>query len=493
MEPTDLKSFELKYELQCRGVVPKDKVELCRAQLRGLLSKGRKPASSPCTFADDIAELKASLSELLLILEDSEIMLDKLSLRRIYSRFAHVENRLFLLKPDDHDEEKIKIELENEFCMIQGLLFYREHASEDEVKQTTDPITSTPTLSLHSVITSGTSNAGSSPNPGPSFQAGMTHPSPHVQTSVNANSTFQPVTSNSCKSVPVFKWNVKFSGQTQKEGLLSFLEKVEELCIARNISHSELFNSAIDLFTGQALLWFRNIRPKISSWEELVECLRKDFLPVDYEYDIRVEILSRTQGINENVIMYIMSVESLFRRLGKNTSESEITKQIIRNLNPFYSDRISSYEIASLDELKEKCRKIHEVKLRNERYKPPPSRKSGLLEPEMACLSLESSSHNQPSLLSLSSNPLAGRTCWNCDIEGHPYSECLEPRRLFCYGCGRKNTLKSACTECSAKNAIGGVVPRGRMTSTFRPSVGPTPNSQNQNQSVQRSNPNPRR
>lgn len=460
MEPTDLKTFELRYELLCRDVVPKDKVELRRAQLRGVLAKDYKPSKSPFEFAEDIAEIKISITELMTVLEDSDLVLDKLSQRRITSRLAHLENRLFLLKANDADEEKIKAEVESDFCMLQGLLFYKEHSSalDDvmEVQTGGGPATSTPVG--HRPPSSDGSSASLLSCPSPRFSVNS---GPDQQCVQNSNAFVNPM-SNNYKAVPVFKWNVKFSGQTQQEGLLSFLEKVEELCVARNISHQELFNSAIDLFTGQALLWFRNIRPKISSWEELVECLRKDFLPVDYEYDIKMEILNRTQGLDENVIMYIMSVESLFRRLGGHISENEILRQVMRNLNPFFADRISAYEIDTLEDLREKCRKIQEVKLRNEKYKPPPSRKSGLLEPEMACVSLrENNSHDQSSVSSLlPSRP--GLACWNCDSEGHVFSKCRAPRQRFCYGCGKKNVLKPDCPDCGpkSKNPHAGVAPR---------------------------------
>lgn len=42
--------------------------------------------------------------------------------------------------------------------------------------------------------------------------------------------------------------------------------------------------------------------------------------------------------------------------------------------------------------------------------------------------------------------------CWNCDLFGHRYQECLAPRRVFCYGCGRLDTYKPNCQHCMEKN-----------------------------------------
>lgn len=467
MEPIDLKTPELKYELLCRNVVPKDKPDLRRAQLRGvLLKKAKIPVlKSPYEFADDVVEIKNTIADLSSILEDDSLTMSKSLLRRINSRFSHLENRLNLLIAQGEEEGKIKLDLEFDFCMLQGLLCYRENDDDDSDEQEGESVSSLPKnyLVTPSVVQSNDQLCISDTPLNPSTGENQ-HPI-SVATAARPPSGINYIASNDRQtSVPVFKWNVTFSGQIQREGLLSFLEKVEELRIARNISKEELFTSAIDLFSGQALLWFRNIKSHISNWEELVHNLRKDFLPVDYEHDLWLEILNRTQGLYENVIMYITSVESLFRRLEKKYSEDEILRQIIRNLNPFFSDRISAYDITSLDDLKDKCRKIQEIKVRNERYKPPPSRKSGLLEPEMACLSLVNSDSPTVSALSHASSPV--RLCWNCGQKGHIYPNCRAARTVFCFGCGRKDTFKTSCPSCSPKNETTRVAQANNVAGT---------------------------
>lgn len=41
--------------------------------------------------------------------------------------------------------------------------------------------------------------------------------------------------------------------------------------------------------------------------------------------------------------------------------------------------------------------------------------------------------------------------CWNCDIPGHRYQDCLAPRRIFCYGCGAIDTYRPSCLKCVSK------------------------------------------
>ena len=58
------------------------------------------------------------------------------------------------------------------------------------------------------------------------------------------------------------KWNLKFSGEVKKLSDHNFLERVEELRLARNLSTKQIFDSAIDLFEGKALNWFRGNRTR---------------------------------------------------------------------------------------------------------------------------------------------------------------------------------------------------------------------------------------
>jgi hypothetical protein len=100
------------------------------------------------------------------------------------------------------------------------------------------------------------------------------------------------------RSVPVYKWNIKFDG-SQNVSVGSFLERIEELRIARGVSEKELLESAVDLFAGSALIWHRSNRHRITSWEQLKCELRAVFQNPDYDHLLLKEILNRTQGEQE--------------------------------------------------------------------------------------------------------------------------------------------------------------------------------------------------
>ncbi|KAF5283755.1 hypothetical protein FQR65_LT02649 [Abscondita terminalis] len=65
------------------------------------------------------------------------------------------------------------------------------------------------------------------------------------------------------KSIPVYKWDVKFSGRPESS-VSAFLERVDELASARSVSMEQVFTSALDLFEGPALNWYRSVRKSLS-------------------------------------------------------------------------------------------------------------------------------------------------------------------------------------------------------------------------------------
>lgn len=424
MEPNDLKTPEICFELLSRGIEPKANQTLRRAQLRGVLARERTghifPFPSTFTFSNEAKEIEVTLNELLSMSSVEEnIVLSGLELRRLESRLNHVQRRCSLLSPiDDLEKEKLT-HFDSLLLIISGFLI--------ELKD-------------NSLPTPGASSTFHSPTP------------------LNAS---LPLTCN--KPVPIHKWGIKFSGQSSKGSVMSFLEKVNDLCDARHISKEELFTSAIDLFEDTALLWFRNVKREVRTWPELVHCLKRDFLPVDYEDDLWNEIRSRTQGPSENVLIYIISVEAMFSRLSTRPPELEIIRQIRRNLNPYFAEKLVLTESQSLRHLKDVCRSVQELKTRTEKYQPPPVKKLGLLEPDLACLSLSDSpsiTKSGAQVIDSSSNPtLSAIMCWNCHCTGHSHRECVAPKTIFCYKCGTPGNYSSSCASCISKNGLTGIVP----------------------------------
>jgi hypothetical protein len=144
--------------------------------------------------------------------------------------------------------------------------------------------------------------------------------STHANRSQILNSTMINVpnqsflSSRTSKPVPVYKWGLSFNGKTS---LPAFLEKANDLMVARGLTQEELFRSAYDLFEEPALTWYRFVRDGIGDWQSLVKLLKKNFLPPDYDERLLDEIKSRYQSRDESPAIYVALMNNMFTRLSK--------------------------------------------------------------------------------------------------------------------------------------------------------------------------------
>lgn len=257
------------------------------------------------------------------------------------------------------------------------------------------------------------------------------------------------------KTIPVYKWGIKFnSGSGQS--IASFLERVEELRRARGVSYGELYESAVDLFSGPALVWYRSTVHRIKSWPELCKEMKIVFQSPGYALRLQQEIFNRTQGEKESIDMFIAAMEGLYGRLSVNVPEPVRLQQIMDNIHPHLQDRLALFDINSVEDLRVMGRKAEGGRLRaaisrqlqgnmdvlepDLAYERPVQRRSGVSAGRVA------------SLKSTTPGSTTGKTCWNCGLPGHRFSTCREKRKKFCYGCGQENTIKATCPRCQSKN-----------------------------------------
>lgn len=267
--------------------------------------------------------------------------------------------------------------------------------------------------------------------------------------------------------VDVSRWRIQFDGESS---VTNFMERIDELRLSRGVTKDQLLRSAPELFTKNALIWYRT--RNFRSWDDLLDQLKNDFQPYDYEFDLMEEIRHRTQGSKERVITYISAMESLFSKLGNNQL-SEITrvKLIRRNLLPYIQSHLALHCIESISELIRLCKAVEETELRTSKFVPPPTNYRQLLEPELAYRKPDSiftsSKYQHVSLIrseqQVTSSELLQAdnkpkedlpNCWNCGKTGHKFRKCQEPRRKFCYRCGHQNVMANTCPNCLGKNGL---------------------------------------
>lgn len=424
MDVNNLKTNELTYELELRQFANASQlpVDEKRKLLRGCFKQESSHRSfvEPTNikpFASDIKGALETYNDLIAVVNKfTGVGTEK---KKVEDRLTHLSNRInkFLPIDDQQMTEKTALQtkviaLEGEFEMkLDALQFY---------SQNQNVLTSTPTA-------------------------------------LSANVNIPQVPTR--PSVPPYKWNTYFNGSTDRESVMSFLERIEELRISRNVSGDDLFRSACDIFKGPAWTWFSTNRHNFKNWDDVVVKLKSDFLPYFYEQDLLREISNRTMGNSEKVTLYIASMESLYNKLSTVPDEKSRVDQIRRNLLPYYINQLALLDINTISELSNLCKRLEESRSWSDRYKAPPNRRTGLLEPELSSISFSHNNYITDVNAVQSDNILntkIARSCWNCGKVGHGYSTCRFPRKVFCYGCGEKNIIKSKCNSCSKNLNLGG-------------------------------------
>lgn len=292
--------------------------------------------------------------------------------------------------------------------------------------------------------------------------------SSHVHNSTSQSVPFVNSVSPS-KYLSLEKWNLKFTGDIKKLSVHNFLERVNELRLARNITEKQLFDSAIDLFTGKALNWFRANNNRFQDWQGLSHLLRSHFEPPDYRARLFKEILERTQDTSETIIDYLSCMQALFRRYDGLSPDTQLDI-LCRNLSPFYTTQLPV--VNTIEELERECLKLEVKKYRAESYVPPSRKKQQFVEPDFAFVGVQNSQpstsynfideENQVSEISRglqnnSHNSSREITCWNCQKTGHINRNCPNPRKMHCYRCGTPDVITRTCPKCSSS----GNGPRG--------------------------------
>lgn len=443
-EVNRLSSDELKYELSVRGIADVATVETMRKVLRSLLKLEREGTpldypSYPFTFQEDQTALEEKVEEIMSLIHEFDGSVET-TYKKIFSKFAYALDRVNRVKAATDADRKVRSEL---LVAVLNLKSDLEKNVKIHERSIVNQTLSVPDLNM---IDISDSDGGSDDE--------------------MLNSTPVPTTSghpvNKAPTQPIAKWNIKFTGENRSAelSLSAFLERVEETRIARRASHQNFFDSGIDLFVGKALVWYRSVRRNLRDWASLVAALREEFQPLDYNDKLFEEIKRRTQGPNESIGLYLAVVNNLFDRLTVKVPEAARLKIIRNNLAPFYQTQLALTlaDIKSTEELLKVCRKLEARKTVVEGFNHPPSRRSAMLEPDLAYVETTTSTPLQRDLSAAEVNETqTSRTivCFNCSKAGHVAGRCREPQRRYCYTCKKSGFTRRTCPNCSKPQGNG--------------------------------------
>lgn len=277
---------------------------------------------------------------------------------------------------------------------------------------------------------------------------------------------------------------LKFSG---KSCVRSFIQRAEEITISRGFDKNKLLGFAFEIFTDDALHWYRCNKDKFNSWNDVVTLLKRDFSKDDYNYRLLTEIRSRTQGEKENITVYLSIMHGMFARLDTDMSNSEKLEILLHNIRPCYASAIAASPIiSSVEDLGEVCRSYESIQSRMSQFREPPKPNAEMVAPEFAYNKFPSNSQyqkfynkqdNQPTYnkpiyskpmyksnyeqqqsykynvnaVSFQDNKSKKVYCPRCRNDTHSLGQCDKPRYLICFKCGKKGVRFPDCSVCNQK------------------------------------------
>lgn len=293
----------------------------------------------------------------------------------------------------------------------------------------------------------------------------------------NAESTNTNITV-SCKNHVQSK--PKYDG---KSCVRSFIQKIEEFRISKKLDKNDMLDFAYDIFTEDALHWFRHVKQGVSTWDQLLEQLKMAFDINDYDYRLLSEIRQRTQGGTESITIYISIMSGLFNRLSTKLSDQEKFDIISHNVKPIYTEVLAISNVQTLEQLESVCRNYENYKARAATYQEPTKGQLQTLAPDFVYSKPNSKytpstynsfknnnyrnyqqSYKNPSTDSQGSKPVSmiyTKTqqvtaptpfCPRCRVNTHSLRKCTVERFPICFKCGDKGVTFPNCTKCNPKN-----------------------------------------
>lgn len=272
---------------------------------------------------------------------------------------------------------------------------------------------------------------------------------------------------------------LKYAGKTC---VRAFIQRVDEYVIARGVSSDMLVNLAYEIFSDDALHWYRRIKDSVSSWSDIVEALKRDFSVSDYDYRLLDEIRARTQGVTENITVYVSIMEGIFSRLSKALSEDDKLEILLHNIRPFYATSLAaSPAVKSIESLITICRNSEIFKARVSHFHEPLCATASTLAPDLAFKKAQPTAksgyatYNRPAnnvnvgyennyqnnrnfvnsrqypVSAVDSNYQRHAYCPRCRTDKHSLGECRAPHFPICFKCGKGGVRTPDCPDCRSR------------------------------------------
>ncbi|KAI8115856.1 hypothetical protein CVS40_11994 [Lucilia cuprina] len=275
---------------------------------------------------------------------------------------------------------------------------------------------------------------------------------------VNPNMKHTEPPSNDGFKIRIDKFGLEFSGNQGGRDQLSveeFVFRLEHMQRQYQIPWNEILRDFHVLVKGTVRQWYwaQLQTTVISDWGTLRLALINRYKTVRSNWELMQELVERKQMPGESTDDYFHSLNLLRAKLEMPISEGEMIRIAKRNLKESLARMVYSMAVNSMEHLRMKCldakRTFPRRDTRNMPGQPTRSRRY-ISEVMLNAEDEENGFHAQVAAIG------EALICRSCQQKGHLFKDCLSQQRsLFCYKCGRPNTItrdgESRSTETAPK------------------------------------------
>lgn len=274
--------------------------------------------------------------------------------------------------------------------------------------------------------------------------------------------------------IRIERFGLNFSGRPNSLSVEDFIYRLEYFQRHYRLAWEEILNEFHILLSGPAYEWFwlQQRNSNIADWESLKYGLTERFKTRRTCFEAMRDLLERKQMPGESIDSFFHDVNLMRSKLEKPVSEYEMISLVKKNLRKNLSSIVYALPVNSVEQLRIECLEIERTFFKKDSVAPPPTqfppvnrpiRVSALQEEELELNRVEEIDE-VVEVAAFTSNPIL---CWNCQKPGHGFRDCPATQRgLFCFKCGRPNTITPKCSNCASENSRKNMVATGNHRST---------------------------
>lgn len=250
--------------------------------------------------------------------------------------------------------------------------------------------------------------------------------------------------------IRVDKFGLEFKGGNDQLSVEEFIFRLEHMQRQYRIPWQEILRDFHLLVAGTVKQWYWALLQTtvISDWTTLRLALLNRYKTIRSNWELMQELVERKQRQGESIDEYFHNLNLLRARLEVPVAEGEMIKIAKRNLKENIARIVYPMNVSSVEQLRMECLEAERIFIRNQTRTiiPQQSRPQRYIHEIVKNFDEDEQAETVPEVASIDSPPV----CWNCQQEGHVFRDCLSRQRnLFCYKCGRPDTITPKCPICS--------------------------------------------